>query len=404
MLAPSRQPTTSSRRSKPAPRPSRCSTPGSARCRPSDYREFVLPHSATIFEALKATGVPMIHFGTGTSTILPELRRGRRRRDRRRLAHAARRGLEAARRDRAIQGNLDPTLLLAPRRSHVRARPRTSCDARPGGPGTSSTSVTASCPRRRSSTCRCSPGSCTGSAPTDGCSRGRRRRVHRRRRRRDRRRTCRADAGARHPPPRTDAARARGQLPPRRGDPLRARRWRARRGRAGRDAGAEAGRARAVPRARTGRRDRPDRVPAHRVRSCRWPAARISARHAARPAADARSGRRPDDALPRGARPRRPRLRRPGGAGRRRRRIGRRLHHPPLRRGVHATDRPAAAGRHPRRRRRSPVPARALSPAGGRRRRRRQRARRAGRRAPLPRMATAPFAACAAAWASCPRR
>ena len=37
---------------------------------PRDYREFVLPHSKKIFDALVATGVPRIHFGTGTATLL----------------------------------------------------------------------------------------------------------------------------------------------------------------------------------------------------------------------------------------------------------------------------------------------------------------------------------------------
>lgn len=37
---------------------------------PRDYREFVLPHSKKIFNALAATGAPRIHFGTGTATLL----------------------------------------------------------------------------------------------------------------------------------------------------------------------------------------------------------------------------------------------------------------------------------------------------------------------------------------------
>jgi uroporphyrinogen decarboxylase len=79
----------------------------------TDYREFALPHSRRIFDAI-AGRVPSIHFGTGTSTILGELRSaggdviGA---DWRipiddawtRIGH-----------DRAIQGNLDPTLLLGP--------------------------------------------------------------------------------------------------------------------------------------------------------------------------------------------------------------------------------------------------------------------------------------------------
>jgi uroporphyrinogen decarboxylase len=37
---------------------------------PRDYREYVLPHSKKIFDALAPTGVPRIHFGTGTATLL----------------------------------------------------------------------------------------------------------------------------------------------------------------------------------------------------------------------------------------------------------------------------------------------------------------------------------------------
>jgi uroporphyrinogen decarboxylase len=78
-----------------------------------DYREFILPHTKRIFDRLPA-GVPTIHFGVGTGAILGELR------DaggdvigadwRTPLDDAwARIGP-----DRAIQGNLDPTLLLGP--------------------------------------------------------------------------------------------------------------------------------------------------------------------------------------------------------------------------------------------------------------------------------------------------
>jgi uroporphyrinogen decarboxylase len=37
---------------------------------PRDYREFVLPHSRKIFDALAPTGVPRLHFGTGTAALL----------------------------------------------------------------------------------------------------------------------------------------------------------------------------------------------------------------------------------------------------------------------------------------------------------------------------------------------
>jgi uroporphyrinogen decarboxylase len=79
-----------------------------------DYREFVLPHTRRIFDALKGTRVPTIHFGVGTGAILPELREAGG--DvigadwRTPLDDAwARIGF-----DRGIQGNLDPTVLLGP--------------------------------------------------------------------------------------------------------------------------------------------------------------------------------------------------------------------------------------------------------------------------------------------------
>ena len=85
-----------------------------------DYREFALPHTSAVFAALQPTGVPTIHFGTGTSAILPE------------LAEAGgdvigvdwRLPLDVAWQqvgDRAVQGNLDPTLLLGPRHRMLRA-------------------------------------------------------------------------------------------------------------------------------------------------------------------------------------------------------------------------------------------------------------------------------------------
>jgi uroporphyrinogen decarboxylase len=80
----------------------------------SDYREFALPHTKHVFDALRDTGVPLIHFGVGTTAILRD------------MAEAGGdvigldwrqpldEGWTMVGADRGIQGNLDPTLLLAP--------------------------------------------------------------------------------------------------------------------------------------------------------------------------------------------------------------------------------------------------------------------------------------------------
>jgi uroporphyrinogen decarboxylase len=80
---------------------------------PHDYRTYVQPHSQQALALAKGSGVPLIHFGTGTATFLEDF--------------AAAGGdvisvdwripLDTAWSrigDRAIQGNLDPAALLAP--------------------------------------------------------------------------------------------------------------------------------------------------------------------------------------------------------------------------------------------------------------------------------------------------
>jgi uroporphyrinogen decarboxylase len=79
---------------------------------PSDYRMYVSTYSQRIFDNLKNSGVPLIHFGTGTATLLEEMKQ----------AGGNVFGVdwrvpidEAWRRlgwDVAIQGNLDPAVLL----------------------------------------------------------------------------------------------------------------------------------------------------------------------------------------------------------------------------------------------------------------------------------------------------
>jgi len=79
-----------------------------------DYREFILPHTRRIFERLAAFDVPTIHFGVGTGAILTELREA----GGQVIGADWRIPLDDAWErigfDRAIQGNLDPTLLLGP--------------------------------------------------------------------------------------------------------------------------------------------------------------------------------------------------------------------------------------------------------------------------------------------------
>ena len=79
---------------------------------PDDYRTYVLPHTRSVIQALRP-GTPVIHFGTGTATLLPLMREAggdvigldwRVDLDR---------GWAAVGHDVGVQGNLDPALLLA---------------------------------------------------------------------------------------------------------------------------------------------------------------------------------------------------------------------------------------------------------------------------------------------------
>jgi len=81
---------------------------------PEDYRRSVLPHSKRIFDALAGSGVPRLHFGVSTGELLGMMGE----------AGADVVGVdwrvpldEAVRRvepGKALQGNLDPAVLLAP--------------------------------------------------------------------------------------------------------------------------------------------------------------------------------------------------------------------------------------------------------------------------------------------------
>jgi uroporphyrinogen decarboxylase len=101
---------------------------------PVDYRAHVLPHVKHILSDVETAGVPVIHFGTNTGLLL----------DAQREAGGTVLGVdwrislaEGWRRighDRAIQGNLDPLLLCAPREV-VLQRARAILDEAAGRPG-----------------------------------------------------------------------------------------------------------------------------------------------------------------------------------------------------------------------------------------------------------------------------
>ena len=81
---------------------------------PSVYRRFVQPYSRRIFDAVRQTGTPSIHFGTGTASLLHLMTEA----GGDVISVDWRVDLDAAWQrigfDHGIQGNLDPTLLLTP--------------------------------------------------------------------------------------------------------------------------------------------------------------------------------------------------------------------------------------------------------------------------------------------------
>jgi len=100
---------------------------------PEDYREFVLPHTRAVIENI-TPGVPVIHFGTGTGTLLELMReaggevigldwRVQLADGWRRISH-----------DVSVMGNLDPVVLFADR-SYVISQTKKILDQAGGRPG-----------------------------------------------------------------------------------------------------------------------------------------------------------------------------------------------------------------------------------------------------------------------------
>ena len=99
---------------------------------PADYDEFVAPWSARI---LASVDVPTIHFGTGTATLLPAMARAGGDVIGLDWRLALDEGWTLVGDDRAVQGNLDPAVLLGPwERIEAAAPRRPRAGSRPAGP------------------------------------------------------------------------------------------------------------------------------------------------------------------------------------------------------------------------------------------------------------------------------
>jgi uroporphyrinogen decarboxylase len=100
---------------------------------PADYRTFVLPHTRALIRAL-TPGIPVVHFGTGTASLLPSMR----------AAGGDVIGLDwrvdldqgwaAVGHDVAVQGNLDPVVLMS-KPAYIRQRVKDILDRAGGRPG-----------------------------------------------------------------------------------------------------------------------------------------------------------------------------------------------------------------------------------------------------------------------------
>lgn len=101
---------------------------------PQDYIDYVQPHVRSILKDIETRGVPVLHFGVGSQSLLPAMKdaggtvigfdwRTPIRENWEKIGH-----------DRGVQGNLDPTVLFAPRAIAEKAAQRVLDDAggRPG--------------------------------------------------------------------------------------------------------------------------------------------------------------------------------------------------------------------------------------------------------------------------------
>ncbi len=82
---------------------------------PQDYLDFVQPYSRRVLSAAEAAGVPVIHFGTGATTLLPAMKAAGGTVIGLDWRIGLDQGWDLVGHDLALQGNLDPAALFAPR-------------------------------------------------------------------------------------------------------------------------------------------------------------------------------------------------------------------------------------------------------------------------------------------------
>ena len=81
---------------------------------PQDYERYVLPYSQQVLSAAQNGGAPVIHFGTNTSTLLPQMKRAGGDVIGLDWRIPLEDGWKLVGEDVAVQGNLDPAALFAP--------------------------------------------------------------------------------------------------------------------------------------------------------------------------------------------------------------------------------------------------------------------------------------------------
>ncbi len=101
---------------------------------PPDYLRYVLPHTRTLIAEIKATGVPVIYFGTGMATLLDAIKQTRAEVVGVDWRIPIDEAFEMLGSKFAVQGNLDPVALFAPE-AELRRQAREILKLAAGKPG-----------------------------------------------------------------------------------------------------------------------------------------------------------------------------------------------------------------------------------------------------------------------------